>query len=485
MDQLEQEVDLVEYLRVLARRKWLILTLVVTSALTAYVVSSQMTKIYQATSTIMVRTDNAMGTMPFIEEMVGSSGSDIRNHMEFLKSRTIVESALARLGWYERVSPEHVALWQRGLSIQQVQGTDVARLSVESDNPERAAAFLNALIEVFKEHSQRMNQESARAAKEFIAQQLSISEEALQRAEDALLQYKKSNLVVEPSTETKAQIDKIAEIEKELAAAQVELGAAVAERREIERSLQSADPTLVTSTTLVNNPLVQQYRIRLSDLETELAGARERYTDNHPTVIGLKAQITDVKAKIGQEVDNVIGSQTRSLNPIYQELRTQLVENEYRVVGLEAKQAALRGMLLEAEAKLAALPDKEVDVARLMREQRVDEEIYVMLRSKYEEMRITEAMNVSDVYVIDGATVPETPTKPRKLLNTAIAAFLGLFVAVGVAFLIEYVDTSFKSQEEVERLLDLPVLGMVPDMRKFRRKRSGQQRPGHVESGTP
>lgn len=482
MDQLEQEVDLLEYLRVLARRKWLILAVVVTSALTAYMVSSRMTEIYQATSTIMVKTDSAMGTMPFVEQMMNVSRNDIRNYMEFLKSRTIVESALARLGWYDHLPSEQVALWQRSLSVQQVQGTDVAKLSVESDSPEKAAAFLNTLIEVFKEHSQRMNQESARAAREFIAQQLSISEGALRRAEDALLQYKKSSRVVEPSVETKAQIEKIAQIEKDLATAEVELGAAMAERQEIERSLRSADPTLVTSTTLVNNPLVQQYRIRLSDLETELAGARERYTDNHPTVVSLKAQIAEVKAKLSQEVDNVIGSQTRSLNPIHQELRTRLVENESRIVGLEAKQASLRQMLLDAEAKLATIPEKEIDVARLMREQRVDEEIYVMLRTKYEEMRITEAMKVSDVYVIDRATVPEVPVKPRKLLNTAIAAFLGLFVAVGIAFVMEYIDISFRTQEEVERLLDLPVLGVVPDIGRFRRKRSRRKRSEHAES---
>ena len=179
MDQLEQEVDLLEYLRVLARRKWLIVTLVATSALTAYVVSAGMTEIYQATATIMVRTDSAVGTMPFVEEMMGTSGNDIRNYMEFLKSRTIVESVLTRLGWYDPVSPEDVALWQKSLSVQQVQGTNVAKLSVESDSAEKAAAFLNALIEVFKEHSQKMNQESARAAREFVAQQLSIDRKSV------------------------------------------------------------------------------------------------------------------------------------------------------------------------------------------------------------------------------------------------------------------------------------------------------------------
>lgn len=475
MGEMEQEIDLLEYLRVLTRRMWLILAIVATSVVTAYVVSSRMTKIYQATSTIMVKTDSTMSTMPFFEEMMNVSKNDIRNYMEFLKSRTVVESALARLGWYDNLPPAEVETWRKSLSIQQIQGTDVARLSIESSDPKKAAAFLNTLVEVFQEHSQRMNQESARAAKEFIAQQLSISEGALRRAEDALLQYKKSSRIVEPSAETKAQIERIAQMEKDLAQVDLELRAANAERQEIERSLRAADPTLVTATMLVSNPLVQQHKIRLSELETELAGALERYTDNHPTVIVLRAQIAEVKARLGQEVERVVGSETLSLNPVHQELRTRLVANQSFIIGLEAKQEPLHRMLLEAEAELATIPEKEMDVARLMREQRVDEEIYVMLRSKYEEMRITEAMKVSDVHVVDRAIVPEVPVKPRKLLNAAIAGFLGLFVGIGFAFLMEYLDTSFRTQEEVERLLGLPVLGVVPDISRLRRKRAGRK----------
>ncbi|MEW6229563.1 MAG: Wzz/FepE/Etk N-terminal domain-containing protein, partial [Bacillota bacterium] len=344
MGEMEQEVDLLEYLGVLARRAWFILAIVAVSATTAYVVSSRMTKIYQATSTIMVNTDTTMSAMPFFEEMMNVSKNGIRNYMEFLKSRTVVESALARLGWYDDLPPDEVETWQKSLSIQQIQGADVAKLSVESSDPKKAAAFLNTLVEVFKEHSQRINQESARAAKEFIAQQLSISEGALRRAEDALLQYKESSRIVEPSAETKAQIERIAQIEKDLAQVDVELRAANAERQEIERSLRSADPTLVTATTLVSNPLVQQYKIRLSELETELAGALERYTDNHPTVIALRAQISEVKARLGQEVERVVGSETTSLNPVHQELRTRLVGNQSFIVGLEAKQEALHRM---------------------------------------------------------------------------------------------------------------------------------------------
>ncbi len=106
-------------------------------------------------------------------------------------------------------------------------------------------------------------------------------------------------------------------------------------------------------------------------------------------MISLRAQINQVSAKLTEEVGKVVGSETMSVSPIYQALRQRFVSGQAVVVGLEAKVEALTNMRLVAETELASIPEKEMDVARLMRDQRVNEEIYVMLRSKYEEMRIS------------------------------------------------------------------------------------------------
>lgn len=114
------------------------------------------------------------------------------------------------------------------------------------------------------------------------------------------------------------------------------------------------------------------------------------------------------------------------------------------------------------EAELASIPEKEIAIARLERNRRVNEEIYVMLRSKYEEMRISEAMKVSGIHVVDEAIIPTVPVKPRKLLNTAIAGILGFFVAVGITFILEQMDTTLKTVEDVERVVSAPILGTIP-----------------------
>ncbi|NMA61587.1 MAG: lipopolysaccharide biosynthesis protein, partial [Firmicutes bacterium] len=80
-----------------------------------------------------------------------------------------------------------------------------------------------------------------------------------------------------------------------------------------------------------------------------------------------------------------------------------------------------------------------------------------------EETRITEVMQTADVQVIDSAILPQRPVKPRIKLTIAIGAVLGMFLGVGIAFLVEFMDTTVKTKEDAEKLLGIPVLGQIPD----------------------
>ena len=464
MDQMDYEIDLLEIARVLWQKKRQIMTIVIVSMVVAYCISSNMTRIYKATSLIMVRPDPTITSISFLQDAASSPLGNMRNYIEYIKSRTLTEATLARLGWLQSSSEEEVLLWQDSLSVQQIQGTDLAKLSVECDDAEKAALFINALVNEFQERIHLMNQESAKAAMDFITQQLTIAENDLKQAEDALLRYKETNGIAEPSGETKARIDRLANIEQLLSQTEIELQAASSEQRKLDEILREIDPTLITSSTLSNSPIVQQYRAKLSELETDLVAALEQYTENHPTIVALKTQINHISAKLAEEVERVIGSETTSLNPIYQDIRSRLVSGQATIVRLDAKLEALENTRSIAQAELESMPKMEIDIARLVRNQRVSEEIYVMLRSKYEEMRISESMTVSDIYVIDEAIIPDKPIKPRKLLNTAIAGILGLFLAVGYVFVLEHTDTTIKSSGETERILELPVVGLVPDL---------------------
>ena len=279
---MDYEIDLLEMLRVLARRAWQIAAFAVLCMVAAYFLSSKMPRIYKATSTIMVQSDSAVMSIPFLQDAAGSSSVNIRNYAESLKSRTMTEATLNRLGWLDSPNGESVKAWQDSLSVQHVQGTDIARLSVESSDPVKAAMFLNALVEVFQERTQQMNQESAKAAKDFIAEQLAIAEERLTESENALLDYKETTGLIEPSSEVRAIIEKISDIDRLMSQAEVELQAVRSRQEKLYEIAREIDPTIVSSTTIVNNPLVQQQRQILTQLEVDLAAALKEYTENHP-----------------------------------------------------------------------------------------------------------------------------------------------------------------------------------------------------------
>lgn len=127
-----------------------------------------------------------------------------------------------------------------------------------------------------------------------------------------------------------------------------------------------------------------------------------------------------------------------------------------------ARMNALQQEIEVLEQRLAAVPEREMVLAALMREQTVVEQTFMLLRSRYEDVRIAEAMRTPNVAVIDAAVPPQSPVSPRPLLNLALAAFLGLFIGLGGVFVLEFLDTTVKSPDEVAQLVGLPVLGRIP-----------------------
>lgn len=457
-----EEMDLLEYWEIIVRRKWMILGFFVAAVMIAAVVSLLMEPVYEATTTLMVQEQGATAEALLFDSLGGVPRNAAQNYVEILKSRRILDQVKQELGM-EDVDLKWIL---DRLTIQTVQGTDILRVSMQSTDPEQAQRFVNVLTDKFIEWNRDTRREEMRSAREFIEAQLVTVAAELTQAEEALLRYKEEERALAPSTETVARLEQIAELEAQLAAVQISRSETSERISQVRKQLENQDETLLSSTTIASNPLVTQYQTRLADLEISLAGAQERYTSNHPEILALKAEIEDVRAKLSQQVERVISTETHSRNPLHEQLYGSLVSLEVELLALNAREAALRTVLAQQEQELSTLPLKELELARLMRDARVLEEIYVMLMQRNEETRIAEAMQVAGVQVVDYATVPTLPIKPRIKLNMAIAGVLGIFIGVGLAFLLAFVDNTVKTKEEVEELLGLPVLAQIPDLNR-------------------
>jgi uncharacterized protein involved in exopolysaccharide biosynthesis len=343
MEQMDYEIDLIECLQILGKRKWLILTLVMVSALSAYIISANMTKIYSSSCKVMVIPNPLAGSISLQEATPRAPQVNIKDYVELLTTRALVEETIERLGWQTPADRQAVDYWHKNLSASQIAGTNMILVSAENHNPERIAVFLNTLIEVFREKIQSLDLQTIGAAKAYIAEQLAIAEEKLRQDEEALLKYRQDT--------------------------------------------SSSDLTIET-----------------------IAGAAK-------TVI-LEKLLLETTAK----------------------LESARAEGGKGIAGLKAEQDAIDKALRQTRAELAGIPEKEMEIARLERNLGTSENVYTMLRARYEELEILEAVDKVEINAIDPAIVPDKPIKPRVLLNTAIAGILGLFIGVGVVFVMEHMD---------------------------------------------
>ena len=454
-----EEMDLREYWEIIVKKRLLIGLVFLVTVIGVTVYSLLATPIYEATTTVMVRDQSAGSPMALFDPMGGMGKNTAQNYIQIMKSRTILEQVTNAMGM-EDVS---LSALEKRLTIQPVQGSDILKISLQSPDPKEALEFVNTLSEMFIEWNRLYRQEDRRSARLFIESQLESVEAELRVAEEELRMYREKERVLSPSQQTIAGIEQLASLETSLSQVQIGKTEAAERLNQVRVKLGQEEETLISSTTIADNRFVVEYRARLADLEIALSGAKEKYTDKHPSVLTLQAEIDDVKEKLTEQVERVVGTETRSLNPVHQELYASVISLEVELMALEAREVALTNLIAEAEMNLSSLPAKELELARLMRDAKVLEELYIMLRTKKEETRITEVMQTADVQVIDSAILPQRPVKPRIKLNIAIGAVLGMFLGVGVAFLVEFMDTTLKTKEDAEKLLGIPVLGQIPD----------------------
>jgi len=149
---------------------------------------------------------------------------------------------------------------------------------------------------------------------------------------------------------------------------------------------------------------------KLIELEFQLASVLQKYTDKHPRVMQLKGQIEGLEKQLG------------------------------------------------------GFSGRDLEYARLVREVEVNKKLYGMLKEKLEEARITEAQKVGDVSIVNPAIMPRSPVGPQKEMGILIGGIMGLILGVGLAFMSEILDTSIGTIEDVENLLKLPILGVIPSV---------------------
>lgn len=456
----ENTLDLRDILKILKKRRRLIFTVFSAFISIALIISFLLPPTYEAETTLRVKqqskglADSLLGGLGSMNPM--GTKQVMSTYAEILKSRTVVQSVIDQT----QQDKEEIPVYEdfvKTITTQPVKDTEILNIKVQAGTPEEAQLIANTLVNTFIDRMIALVRGEQSKVKEFIGGRLQESKKELETAENALQKYKQNQKITAPTEETKALIDKLATIDKLSADNQIAAETAKAKLASAQSQLAGQKPGFIAE-----NPVIQQYKLKLAELEVNLVSLKQNYTDKHPQVIATKAAIAETRSKLNAEIAKVVNADAPSANPVHQGLLQAKLEAEAEVAVSSAQQQALRKLITQGEEQISKLPAKEQGLIKVMRDASVSQEIYVMLAKRYEEARISEVMEPTDVQIIDTAIAPEKPIKPKKLLNTVIAAILGLFTGVGLAFALEYLNKTVRTTEDVQHYLDLPVLGSIP-----------------------
>ncbi|MFV0635188.1 GumC family protein [Mitsuokella sp. WILCCON 0060] len=429
--------------------------------------------VYQSDSLLRIKQQKGLGDSILANLPSGNAANDKQRMMtdaEILKSRNVVMPVIEATEEPDKKGklPTYEAYVQGHIVTKPYKDTEILQVSVTGKSPEQAQEANSLLVQGFIQRLTDLSHEEQKDTREFLEQRLGDAKEELTKAEDKLQKYQAENKMYSTDDQMKQVTEKLNIVDKAKAENQLNLETAQAGLKSVNSQLDSAGVSIADS------PAIQQYKTQLAQLEATKASYAGKFTDEHPKMQEVDNQIAQAQQSLNDEISKIVAQQAPSSSPVQQGLLADKFKDEAAIAVANSKAEALAKMDAENEALIASLPEKEEGYVRVKRDVDVTNEIYVMLAKRLEEAKIAEVMVPNEVQVVDEATLPERPVKPRKLLVMAIAGVLGLLVGMGGVIAHAMLYRKLRTAEDIEKELGLPVLGMIPDADTTKKKVPGQ-----------
>ncbi len=485
-----------DFLRILFKRKTQILLFFAVTFVTVAVGTFMTQPTYEAKAQILVK----LGRENIYLPASGSSSpvinfnreEQINSEIEIFKSRSLAMEVLHSLGpaaVYEDVADEPSGIraailpskgsgrtpaekaflqMQKALDVQGIKKSNVIEVSFKHTDPQTAAAVANKLSSLFLDRHLSVHKTPQSYA--FFQQQSELLKTKLNEAESRLQELKEKYDVTALDEQQSILLNQAAELRTAL---NESLSRAVeAENRiqELQQQLTAVPKTIPQGEEVDHNPyLISTLEARLVELQLKEKKLLTKYTEQSRLVKNVREEIGIVRQKLVDNEKKQYGKTRTGVNPTHQQLQQELLRNKADFKALLAKSQAQRGQLADYKKELDQFNRVETTYNRLQQEVDVDRQNYKLYLTRFEESRISDAMDsekIASVSLIEPAQVPLNPIGPKKMLNLVLGLFLGALGGLGLAFFLEYLDDSLGEIDDVEEQLKLPVLGVLPELEK-------------------
>ncbi|MGB9788558.1 MAG: GumC family protein [Dictyoglomus turgidum] len=443
----EDEISLAELFYIIWKRKILIITLFIVFITVALIYSLLAPKIYEAKTVILLPQQSgstsalsALAQSLPISLGIPLSSTPSANMVAILKSRSAAEYVFKKLkleGYFKAKNYED-ALEQlmKSIKVTTNDKENTITLTAEAKDPKLAADIANTYVEALSNINASLGVYTAKRTKEFLEKQIERVKKDLEQAENRLKEFQEKNLIFDVNDEAKAVVDALAKLESEKQMTSITLKVEKDNFENLKRALinqqriQQKDLLAITSLTATSTVL-SDLRNKLISQESELALLSVDYGPEHPKVISMKYAIEETKRVIRDELDRIYKAINNS--SLY-----ELFSLQMDIFVNESKLKALSDVIDEYQKRLSNLPELGLTLSKLLRDVKVQETIYTMLLSQYEQAKIDETKETAVVSVLDPAVPPSKKSKPSTVLNVLIAGVSSIFLGIFLAFFLNF-----------------------------------------------
>lgn len=476
-DEADKVPDLLEYGRVIKKRRATILTIAFVVFTIGLFATLKEKPVYRARVLVEIQKENPdIPTLQELFQVESISDTYLETQYRILKSENLARRVIADLkldrltefyqpaSWWIRpkqeaslspavdaggnVSPESVIdnevlkKFQDRLDVEPLKRSRLVEVSFESNDRNLAAQVVNTLAATYIQQNLEARWQASQKASEWLSQQLLGMKSKLEKSEDDLQQYARDNgllfLETDKGTSENIVTQRLRQLQEELTKSQADRY----EKESLYLLVQQGDFASLPG--VFNNKLMQDLTEKLAELERERSRLTSIFNPDYPQVKEIQSQIDEAQTTLSGE----------------RERAAKAITNDYRAA--VERENMLQQAFKDQQREADLIAEKSVQYNILKREADTNKQLYVGLLEKLKETGVSTSMKATNIRVIDPAYPPKKPDSPRIPLNLSLALLLGLSLGIGAAFLQEHLDNSFKTAGEIERFLQLPALASVP-----------------------
>lgn len=468
--------DVREYFWIILKHKWIIIIVTLGLMGVTYFFTKESLPLYQATATLQIGSGSSFQDTSSPYSLYYPQNRNINTYIAMLKSRSVLEEVIHqtrptlpqesenKVGSYlHNIIPD----LKKDIKIKPVERTNLLEISYTSPSRQTSDKVLNTLIQVFIQKNLSLERKTLSNQTQFLETQLNLVEERLRKGQDALIQFKKEKKIYSLDAEANRILSTISSFESSLQTVKIEEELSKRKLSLVKHRLKQVDQGKISSKFISSDSKVQELKTQISQKQKYLSQLKKNGSSNF-RVIQLEYEVSNLENKLKAQISQLISSQVTTIR---KDTLDQISEYETQLNLNKLRQDMYAQLLKSYRQKIDQLPLYETQLFELQRVVNTQDKIYTYLLEKKQEIQLTEASTTSGVQVVDPPAVFKVPTKPKRLMNTGYALLIGLFLSISSSFVIEYLDRTVKTPQDVKDKIGLPLLGEIPLIDSSRKRK--------------